>query len=194
MPRFTNMGGALCAAGFLNTLIRVSDFTPVADMTGLIEFGGIFKKRSRVYGVPAYWAFRMYSAAGATVPVEVRATGEKYDVTEGNNRIPEIPGVPYLDVVAALNDAGDKLTLFAVNRDTTRDIAARIKLAGFRPAAQARVETLAGTSIYQPNDEMRPEAVIPVKSVAAVAAPEFQYLFRRASVTLIELSSPGFSR
>ena len=26
--------------------------------------------------------------------------------------------MPYLDVVAALNDAGDRLTLFAVNRDT----------------------------------------------------------------------------
>lgn len=183
VPRFTNMGGALCAAGFLNTLIRVADFTPVSDMTGLIEFGGVWKKRGRVYGVPAYWAFRMYSTADIDAPVETRAKVETYDVAQGNNRIPEIPGVPYLDVVAALNAAGDRLTLFAVNRHLHRDLAAELKLAGFNPAPEARVQTLAGTSIYQTNDEMRPEAVRPIESVFKVA-PE--YIFPRSSVTVIE--------
>src|SRR6266568_365272 len=62
-PRFHNQGGAVCAAGMLNMLIRNADITPVSDMTGLVEFGGIWKKRGRVYAVPAYWAFRMYSNA-----------------------------------------------------------------------------------------------------------------------------------
>ena len=77
MPRFTNMGGAICTAGLLNTLMRVADFTPIADMTGLIEFGGIWKKRGQVYGVPAYWAFRMYSNADAITPVEIRADSDR---------------------------------------------------------------------------------------------------------------------
>ena len=160
VPRFTNMGGALCAAGFLNTLMRVADFTPISDMTGLIEFGGVWKKRGRVYGVPAYWAFRMYSNADATTPVAARVAGPAYDVEQGNNRISEIRGVPYLDVVAALNDAGDRLTLFAVNRDVEHDTTARIRVAGFRPAS-ARSVTLQGTGISQPNDEAQPEAVHP---------------------------------
>ena len=91
VPRFTNMGGALCAAGFLNTLMRVADFTPISDMTGLIEFGGIWKKRGRVYGVPAYWAFRMYSTADATTPVEARVTGGAYDVERGQHPHPGDP-------------------------------------------------------------------------------------------------------
>ncbi|MCC6861163.1 MAG: hypothetical protein IT158_21525 [Bryobacterales bacterium] len=186
VPRFTNQGGALCAAGFLNTLMRVADFTPISDMTGLIEFGGIWKKRGQVYGVPAYWAFRMYSTADATVPVGVRTTVETYDVAEGNNRIPSIPGVPYLDVVAALNDAGDRLTLFCVNRHLHRDLASTIRIGGFRPSAEARVQTLSGASIYQPNDELRPEAVIPVPGVLKVPGATVDYLFPRASVTVIE--------
>ncbi|MBM3744284.1 MAG: hypothetical protein FJW34_00630, partial [Acidobacteria bacterium] len=186
VPCFSNQGGAICAAGFLNTLMRVADFTPISDMTGLIEFGGIWKKRGQVYGVPAYWAFRMYSNADATLPVETRVSVDGYDITEGNNRIPEIRDVPYLDVVAALNDARDRLTLFAVNRDLHRDIPARIKLAGFAPAAQGRVQTLAGTSIHQPNDELRPEAVRPIESIVNAGAPEFDYLFPRASVTVME--------
>ena len=187
-PSFANMGGALCAAGFLNALMRVADFTPIADMTGLIEFGGIWKKRGRVYGVPAYWAFRMYSNTDASVPVEARIDAETYDVHEGNRRIPEIPGVPYLDVVAALNEAGDKLALFCVNRHLHRDIAATVRLAGFDPAPQARALTLAGTSIYQPNDEVRPEAVRPVESAVPVKATEFVYTFRKSSVTVMELT------
>ncbi|MGH9914748.1 MAG: alpha-L-arabinofuranosidase C-terminal domain-containing protein, partial [Pyrinomonadaceae bacterium] len=121
-PSFNNMGGAICTAGFLNMLMRTADFVPISDMTGLIEFGGIWKKRGRVYGVPAYWAFRMYSNADVSVPVETRTDVESYNITEGVRRLPNIKDVPYLDVVAALNDAGDKLTLFCVNRHLTRDI------------------------------------------------------------------------
>ena len=189
VPCFSNLGGALCAAGFLNALMRVADFSPISDMTGLIEFGGIWKKRSQVYGVPAYWAFRMYSNADATTPVETRTACDGYDIQEGNNRIPEISDVPYLDVVAALNDQRDTLTLFCVNRDLYRDIPTRIKLAGFAPARRARVLTLAGVSIYQPNDELRPEAVRPVESSIDVPSHEFDYLFPRASVTVMSYTS-----
>jgi alpha-L-arabinofuranosidase len=128
----------------------------------------------------------MYSSADATQPVAVETTAGTYDVSEGNNRMPEIPGVPYLDVVAALNDAGDKLTLFCVNRDLHRDYATRIETAGFA-ASQARVQTLAGTSVYQANDEMRPEAVRPSESAARVRGV-FEHVFPRASVTVVELS------
>src|SRR5436305_8645863 len=101
---FDNFGGALCTAGFLNTLMRVANFTPVSDMTGLVEFGGIWQKHGRVYGVPAYWAFRMYSNAEAAKLVQTRVKVDQYDVDEGVRRLPSIHSVPYLDVVAALDD------------------------------------------------------------------------------------------
>lgn len=123
-PGFQNMGGAICTAGFLNMLLRTADFVPISNMTGLIEFGGIWKKRERVYGVPAYWAFRMYSNADASIPIETRTAVETYDIAEGVRRLPSIKDVPYLDVVAALNETGDKLTLFCVNRHLTRDLRA----------------------------------------------------------------------
>jgi alpha-N-arabinofuranosidase len=187
VPRFTNMGGALCAAGLLNALMRVADFVPISDMTGLVEFGGIWKKRGQVYGVPAYWAFRMYSTADAVLPVETRTRVEHYDVLEGNRRIPEIRAVPYLDVVAALSEDRGALSLFAVNRHPERDIAARLSVSGFAPGGTARVQTLAGTSIYQANDEMRPESVHPVESTVKLAAPRFDYTFPRGSVTVMRI-------
>jgi alpha-N-arabinofuranosidase len=185
-PRFTNMGGALCTAGMLNTLIRTADFTRISDMTGLIEFGGIWKKRGRVFGVPAYWAFRMYSTADATVPVEVESNTEKYSVKGGVNRLPDIADVPYLDIVAARNETGTRLTLFCVNRHLTRDARTRIDLSGFRPSRNANIQTLAAESIYQANDEMDPEAVAPIARTAAVARDGMTHTFPAASVTVIE--------
>jgi alpha-L-arabinofuranosidase len=111
---------------------------------------------------------------------------ETYDIAAGNNRIPEILAVPYLDVVAALSENRDRLTLFCVNRDERRDREAKIRVAGFRAAARAQIETLAGDSIHQANDEMRPEAVRPVESSAA-AGSAFEYTFPRGSVTVMVL-------
>jgi alpha-N-arabinofuranosidase len=187
VPRFSNMGGAICTAGFLNTLIRTADFTTVSDMTGLIEFGGIWKKRGRVYAVPAYWAFRMYSTADASRPVETRTTAETYDVHEGNIRLPEISKVPYLDIVSALNEGGDKLTLFAVNRNLYRDTVAEIRVTGFMPTGVGRIQTLSGFSIYEANDEIRPSAVHPTVSAMNVQGQRFAYTFPQASVTVIEI-------
>ena len=186
-PRYDNMAGAIGTAGFLNMLLRNADIVPIADMTGIIEFGGIWKKRGRVYGVPAYWAFRTYSNADATRPVQIVSNGETYNVENGSTRLPNIKDIPYLDVVAALNDAGDKLTLFCVNRDLTRDISTRISIHGFRPKAAIAHSLYAG-SIYEMNDEMEPEHIHPQDSTLDVRLPEFTHTFRHESVTVIELS------
>jgi alpha-N-arabinofuranosidase len=185
-PRFDNMGGGIDTAGFLNMLMRVADFVPVSDMTGIMEFGGIWKKRGRVFGVPAYWAFTMYSNADATRPVEVHADAGTYNVTEGTSRLPNIADVPYLDVVAALNDAGSKLTLFCVNRHLSRDIRADVAIDGFRPAAKAIARTLYAGSIFEKNDELNPNAIVPQTMELTVASPKFKYTFRHESVTVME--------
>jgi alpha-L-arabinofuranosidase len=186
-PRYDNMGGAIASAGFLNMLLRSADIVPVSDMTGIIEFGGIWKKRGRAFGVPAYWVFRMYSNADITRLVESATTGQKYDVEEGSTRLPKIADVPYLDVVAALNAAGNRLTLFCVNRHLTRDIKTKIEIAGFR-SANAHANSIFAGSIYEKNDETDPEHIHPRPSSLSITSPEFSYTFRHESVTVIELS------
>jgi alpha-L-arabinofuranosidase len=186
-PRYDNMAGALGTVGFLNMLLRNAPIVPIADMTGLIEFGGIWKKRGRVYGVPAYWAFRMYSTADASRLIETETKGETYDVQQGATRIPTIPNVPYLDSVAALNDSGSKLTIFCLNRDLSRDLTARFDITGFLPAPRARVRTLYADSIYEKNDEITPEHIHPNDSSTNVSSPDFEHTFRHESITVIEL-------
>lgn len=184
-PRYDNMGGAVGTGGFLNMLLKNAELVPISDMTGIIEFGGIWKKRGRVFGVPAYWVFRMYSNADATRLVETRSNGETYDIEEGSTRLPKIADVPYLDVVAALNSSATKLTLFCVNRHLTRDMETRININGFRPS-KATAHSVFAESIYEKNDETQPQHIFPQEASFRITADDFKYTFRHESVTVIE--------
>jgi alpha-L-arabinofuranosidase len=186
-PRYDNMGGAIGTAAFLNMLLRNADIVPISDMTGIIEFGGIWKKRGGVFGVPAYWVFRLYSNADATRLIDTHSDSQTYDIDQGSTRLPKIENVPYLDVVAALNNSGNKLTLFCVNRHLTRDIEAKVTISGFTPA-KATAQTIFAESIYEKNDEAEPEHIHPQQMSLMVTSSEFKYTFRHESVTVVELA------
>jgi alpha-L-arabinofuranosidase len=188
-PSFQNMGGAVAAGGIFNMLLQHADVVPVSDMTGIIEFAGIWKKRGRVYATPAYYAFQLYSTAPIITPVTVEANSPKYDVKSGITRLPEIQNVPYLDVVAAVNQSGDRLTLFCVNRHLNRDLPATISLSGFLPGGKAVVDSLFSTSIYDTNTEDEPLAVKPAHSEIPLNGSTLTYTFVHESVTRIELAA-----
>jgi len=186
-PSFQNMGGAINTAGFFNMLMRNSAIVPISNMTGIMEFAGIWKARSQVYAAPGYYIFKMYSTAHALRPVNVATQSGSYSVKNGVRRIPEISDVPYLDVVAALNDSGDTLTLFCINRSLDTDIPSAIRITGFSAAPFAEIETLHASSISDVNDEDDPERVAPEKTKERVKQDELQHLFPHASVTRIVL-------
>ena len=186
-PRYDNMGGAVASGGFLNMLLRTSDIVPIADMTGIVEFGGIWKKRSQVFGTPAYWVFRMYSTADAATMLDASISGETYNVAQGQTRFPSIENVPYLDVVATLDESGQKLTLFCVNRDLNRDLRADISISNFPVSANGVTQTISADSIYAKNDDAHPDLVHPHEGVVAISGNRLSYDFTRASVTTIEL-------
>ena len=190
---YRNLGGAICAAGMLNSLMRVADFVPVANMTGIVEFGRLWEKRGITYGVPSYWAFRLYSNADAASLLSTKVEVQTYDVSQGSPRSPEVRDVPYLDVVATANETGDKITLFAVNRHLTQDIAAAIKLSGFNVRA-ASGKVLAANSIYDGNDDAQPEAVVPRELALKVGGSEFSHVFPKSSITMIELRANSDSK
>ena len=129
--------------------------------------------------------FRMYSMPmwqGWSRP----KTTLKIRREQGSTRLPTIADVPYLDVVAAINSSGNKLTLFCVNRHLTRDIETRINLSGFRPK-NSTARSLFANSIYEKNDETEPEHIHPMITSLDVESAELKYTFRHESVTVIEL-------
>jgi len=186
LPRWDNLGGAILGAAWMNMLLGHADLVPIADMTGLLEFAGIYKRRGRVYVTPQYWAFSLYSNHSGDIPVVTRTEVSHYDVHDGQRRVPEIQDVPKLDVLATRSSSTHDLVLFVVNRDWKSPIPASIDLRDFSPAPQARVYTLSGESILAHNDEEHPDAVHPANTSLNVPGNSLQYVFPEHSLTVLE--------
>ena len=187
VPNYNNMGGALFAGGFLNAMMRNSDAVSIANMTGILEFGGIWKKRGQVYASPAYWVLRTYAKAKPRTLLRVDSSSPTFNISKGVTQLPEIVGAPNLDVVAAQSEDGRKLVLLCVNREMTRPETAVIDLSSFGiDSGPAQVTTIAGDGVLAENDEYNPDRVIAVTHTERFTA-KHSYTFPSASVTVIEI-------
>lgn len=186
-PNFTNMGGAVIAGGFLNVLLRNAAIVPVSDMTGIMDFAGIWKKRSQVYGTPTYYVFKMYASADIASPAEVKVNAGSYSVRNGVRRLPEIDAVPDLDVFAALSGDAKTLTLFCVNRSLVTDIPARIELHDFAAQPTAQVYLVNSRFLTDVNDEVMPARVRQTENEEEVKPGGWTHTFPHGSVTVIAL-------
>lgn len=186
-PNYNNMGGAVFAAGFLNSILRNSEIVPISDMTGIMEFGGIWKKRGVIFGTPAYWVLREYANADPTFLLTVTSNSPTYSVLNGSKRLPEIADVPYLDVVASTTDSGRKVLLFCVNRNPAHDLSADFdfdSLPGL--GSKVMISTLRAKDLTAANSEEAPDVVKPFKQMEALGRP-FHHSFAAGSVTVIEI-------
>jgi len=189
-PRWTNLGGALVAAGWMNMLLQNANFVPVSDMTGLLDFAGIHARRGRVYVTPQYWTLWLYSNFAGDTLVPVDTTVRKYDVRGGVSRVPEIANVPWLDVAATLDSQRGDLALFVLNRDWKNDLQTSISIRNFHPGPKAAVRTLNADSMLSENDEVHPDAVRPRDCSVEVTGEMLKYTYPKHSLTVITLH-PG---
>jgi alpha-N-arabinofuranosidase len=187
IPSSTNIGGAIMGAGWMNMMLSQADFVPISSMSGLMGGGGLRKSHGLVWATPQCWAFWLYSHRAGDTVVATRTEVRHYDVHDGMTSMPEIPDVPYLDVLATRNSASGDLVLFVANRDAKNAIPATLRLQGFSAAAQAQVDTLAADSPLTENTGDRPDAIRPVTSSLAVSGDEIRYVFPKLSVTVMTL-------
>jgi alpha-N-arabinofuranosidase len=185
-PHYDNFAGALTTGGMFNSLLRSTERVPISDMTGVIEFAGIWKKRGQVYGTPAYYVFRMFAESPSDRVLPATVTSGEYGVHHGVTRLPEVPDVPYLDVTATTSRDENHITLFVVNRSLDRDIATDITLPGAHISQIGQAAVLESPDLYGRNDEEHPTAITP-KENSFTAGEKFAHTFPHASVTRLSL-------
>ena len=184
-PSWVNAGGAVMAGGFFNTLLRHSNEMKIADMTGIMEFAGIWKKREQVYASPAYYVFRMYAAARGGTLVPATTDSGTYSVQRGAHSSAIATDVPYLDVTAVRSADGRTLTLYCVNRSLDQDIQTQLDLGGFKASGAAQVEQIAAPNRYEENTEVEPMQVVPLPSSLRVGAGPTRITLPHESVTML---------
>lgn len=168
-PSWMNEGGAIMAAGFLNTMLRHSSEVKLADMTGLMEFAGIWKRREQVYAVPAFYAFQMYTDVKGDTVLPLRSDSGTYNVEGGVRPLDKETDIPYIDVVATRSADGKMLTLLCVNRSLEKDVPVVFDLGTMKANGKASARQIRSESRYERNDEVEPQHVVPTPF--AVATP-----------------------
>ena len=191
-PNALNAGGALMAAGMFNTMIRTAPEISLADMTGLMEFAGIWKEKEQVYGTPAYYTFRMYTSVKNDTVLSVKTDSGTYDVHGGVQAFEDVLGVPYIDVVATLSADHRTLTIFCVNRNLKADVPVRFDLGWFHAQGQAELETMAAANRNEVNNETDPRHVIPqASSLNVPQSGTVSCILPHESVTELRLRRSG---
>ncbi|MGI4758067.1 MAG: alpha-L-arabinofuranosidase C-terminal domain-containing protein [Janthinobacterium lividum] len=186
-PSWMNEGGAVLAAAFLNQVLRRSDSVTITDMTGLMEFAGIWKRREQVYAVPAYYAFQMYTVVKGDTVLPVITDSGTYNVRRGLHSLETLDNVPYVDVVATRSEDGKTLTLLCVNRSLEEDVSTDFDLSAFRVSGPAKAKQISAASRYEQNSEVEPNHVVPQDSSLAVRGSQLSMSLAKESVTVLRL-------
>ena len=188
-PSSRNVGGAVMIASTFNTYFRHSNEVRLVDMTGLMEFAGIWKRREQVFASPAYYAFRLYASSKGGTVLPVTTDSGTYSVKNGTAGFPDVDNVPYIDVASTLSQDKKTLTLFCVNRSLTQAAPVRISLGNYKAAKTAAVEQIYSESRYVMNDEVEPKRVTPrVSSINVSPGQPIEITLPHESVTVIRVA------
>ena len=187
-PSWMNEGGAVMAAGFLNTLLRHTSDVKIADMTGLMEFAGIWKRREQVYAAPAYYVFKMYSAVKGDTVLPVTTDSGTYNVSGGVRPFGHVQDIPYIDVVATRSADGGTITLLCVNRSLNQDVPTTFDLGSLHAVGPVHTEQIRAASRYERNDEVEPVHIVPVPfTIPAAGAGLLTMTLPHESVTILRV-------
>lgn len=188
-PSWMNEGGAVLSASFLNTVLRHSNEVKITDMTGSMEFAGIWKKREQVYAMPAYYVFQMYTAVKGDTLLEAKSDSGTYTVKNGFAALSNLDNVPYIDVVATRSADGKFLTLLCVNRSLNQDVPTVFDLGGMHVSGKATMQQIRSATRYEFNDEVEPLHVIPVEiTIHSFKSGSTAITLPHESVTLLRVT------
>jgi alpha-N-arabinofuranosidase len=189
VPNYNNMGGAVLAGGFLNAMMRNSDAVSIANMTGIVEFGGIWKKREQVYVSPAYWVLRTYANARPHTLLRVESTSPTFNISKGVTQLPEITSAHRISTSSQLYRRTEAswccCASIAMLRVPNPLLSILVPL--HVDSGPAQVTTIAGDGVLAENDEYNPYRVTAVTHTERFTA-KHSYTFPSASVTVIQIA------
>jgi alpha-N-arabinofuranosidase len=187
-----NLEDALLTGGFLNTLLRQSDRVRVGCLAQIVNViaplvtNSTSVLRQSIY-YPYAWALKYARGRVLDLPVEtetypIKADGLRADFARDDQ-------VPYLDVVATIDPADGRVSLFMLNRDLESE---RELVLAWRDPVPDRVlvcETLTGPDLKAFNTFERPGLVAPRALDAPKAGSQMTFKLPARSYTVVQLST-----
>ncbi|MDD5557608.1 MAG: ATP-binding cassette domain-containing protein [bacterium] len=141
---------------------------------------------------PQAYVQRLYCMLAGKCLVETAVRADTFS-TSPVGVIPAMEGVPYLDVIAARNEEGTKLSVFVVNRHLFQEIGAEVLLKNYAPV-QVVSKVLTGPFFDASNQPHDPWNVRCIESTRTVAESTdtgtgcLRVLFPKHSLTVLSFS------
>ena len=177
---------ALLAGDLLHVFLRNQLY--MANIWSLVGNGayGCIKDAQGLTRRPSFHVLSLLSSHRGNNFLNVAVTAPTFSSTiYGDSEI--YKDIPYLSVVATLNEEKTKILLSVINKHESQPIQANITLTNFVSNQPAKVLTLSTPSVDASNEE-NPETIAPVETTISTANPMFMYVFPPHSLSIIELS------
>ncbi|MDW7659064.1 MAG: alpha-L-arabinofuranosidase C-terminal domain-containing protein, partial [Bacillota bacterium] len=175
---------ALLVGSLLIMLLRHADRVKIACLAQLVN---VIAPIMTANGGPAwrqtiFYPFLHASVFGRGTVLQTQVTAPKYDSKDFTD-------VPVLDAVAVLDETGDGLTIFAVNKDMAEDLQLTCGLAGIGDFRIRQHLVLAHEDLNATNTQDNPDAVLPHnKGNAAIEDHYLKASLGKLSWNVIRLS------
>jgi alpha-N-arabinofuranosidase len=187
-----NLEDALLVGGFVNTLLRNSDRVHVACLAQLVnviapivtnETGVLRQTTFYPYG----WALQYARGRVLDQRVEsetypIRAAGLQADFARDGD-------VPFVDLVATIDDAAGQAAVFLLNRDLDGEREVSLEWTDVTPLRVLACETLTGTDLEAFNTFADPGRVAPQRLDAPAAGSRMTMRLPARSYTVLHLAT-----
>ena len=132
---------ALLVGSMLTTMINNCDVVKIACLAQLINTIApiMTEPQGRAWVQTTYYPFLYTSQYGRGTALKANVYTPVYDCAAGKD-------IPYIDIAAVINEAGNELTLFIINKHLNEDIHCRIELSGICCENIAEWVSLSGQS------------------------------------------------
>jgi len=141
-----NLEDALFVASLLNVFIRRSDRVKIACMAQLVNVIAPILTRADgpAWRQTIYYPLQFASKHGRGTALNVSAKGPTYDCDVAQD-------VPYLDLSAVLQEDGETIALFALNRSLDQSLDLSVALQGFSSLSVKQHVTMSGEDLRAGN-------------------------------------------
>ena len=186
-----NLEDALLVGGFVNTLLRNSDRVRLACLAQLVNViaplvtneTGVLRQ-STYY--PYSWALRY--ARGRVL--DLRVESETYRITAAGLQadFARDASVPFLDLVATIDDAAGQAAVLALNRDLDGEREVVLEWEDVVPTRVLACETLTGSDLKSVNTFADPRRVVPQRLEPPAVGSRMTFKLPPRSYTVAHLA------
>ena len=187
-----NLEDALLVGGFVNTLLRNSDRVRVACLAQLVNvIAPLVTNETSVLRQSTYYPYSWALRYARGRVLDLRVESDTYQISrEGLQADFARDGnVPFVDLVATIDDAAGQAALLMLNRDLDGEREVVLEWEGIVPTRLLACETLTGSDLKAVNTFADPRRVAPQRLDATAAGSRMTVKLPPRSYTIAHLAT-----